>query len=328
MLSVSGLKRAVVFLITVYVSVPVLLYLFPWILTDFIFSHMLRFPLMADLSRPENFLNHTRNFYLHAEEGVTLGVWHTLAASQWEEAQGGSPEWYRETLGDDNPVIIYLHGNEGTRAREHRVGLVKILSAAGYHVLSLDYRGFGDSSGEPSEAGLTTDVVSLYQWVRKYSGQSPVYLWGHSLGTGVATNAAVKLQEQGSDVDAVILQAPYTRIGELIIRHRIVKLYRFFPGFESLIWNILEMNDMLLANDNNLKTLTCPLLLLHAKDDSVVPYQMGVKLYQIALETQRERNKEAHVQLISYSADLGYSHSSIYLDPNLSHVVREFLQNL
>lgn len=40
---------------------------------------------------------------------------HTLPASQWEEADGKSPEWYRETLGDGRPVIIYLHGNFGTR---------------------------------------------------------------------------------------------------------------------------------------------------------------------------------------------------------------------
>lgn len=45
---------------------------------------------------------------------------HTLPASQWEEADGRSPEWYRETLGDGSPVIIYLHGNLGTRWVESR----------------------------------------------------------------------------------------------------------------------------------------------------------------------------------------------------------------
>lgn len=40
---------------------------------------------------------------------------HTLPASQWEEAAGRGPEWYREALGDGHPVIIYLHGNVGTR---------------------------------------------------------------------------------------------------------------------------------------------------------------------------------------------------------------------
>ncbi|GAA6223239.1 protein ABHD12B isoform X1 [Lates japonicus] len=322
------MKRAVSFLITVYISVPVVLYLFPWILGYAIFSHLLRFPFFVDLGRPEVVVNHTCNFYLSTEEGVSVGVWHTLPASQWEEAAGRGPEWYREALGDGHPVIIYLHGNVGTRAINHRVQLVKILSAAGYHVLSLDYRGFGDSSGEPSEAGLTSDALYLYQWVKKHSRQSLVCLWGHSLGSGVATNAAVKLKEQGSAVDALVLEAPYTRIGEVVAIHPLTKMYMFLPGFESLLWNILERNNIVFANDKNLQTLTSPLLILHSEDDNVVPYHMGLKLYQISLQAQKRHNTDVQVEMISYGANRGFSHSNIYLDPNLSNVVRGFLQKL
>ncbi|KAM7376250.1 hypothetical protein PAMP_005993 [Pampus punctatissimus] len=259
---------------------------------------------------------------------VHLWYRHTLPASQWEAAAGRSPEWYRETLGDGRPVIIYLHGNVGTRAINHRVELVKVLSATGYHVLSLDYRGFGDSTGELSEAGLTSDAIYLYNWVKKQSSGSLVCLWGHSLGTGVTTNTAVKVQEQGSVVDALILEAPYTRIGEVVANHPLAKMYMFLPGFESLLWDILEMNNIVFPNDQNLKTLTSPLLILHAEDDNVVPYHMGLKLYQISLEAQKEHNKDVQVEMISYSASLGFSHSNIYLDPNLSSVVRRFLQTL
>nr|XP_046268802.1 lysophosphatidylserine lipase ABHD12-like isoform X2 [Scatophagus argus] len=322
------MKRAVVFLITVYGSVPVVLYLFPWILGHVIFSHMLRFPFFVDLSRPEDVLNYTSNFYLNTEEGVSVGVWHTLPANQWEKAAGRSSEWYQETLGDGRPVIIYLHGNVGTRAVRHRVELVKILSAAGYHVLSLDYRGFGDSTGEPSEAGLTSDALYLYQWAKQQSRDGLVCLWGHSLGSGVATNAAVKVQEQGSAVDAVILEAPYTTIGDAVANHRLAKMYMFLPGFKSLLWYILEMNNIVFANDKNLKVLTSPLLILHAEDDKVVPYQMGLELYQISLQAKKKHNTDAKVEMVSYSASLGLSHSSIYSAPNLSDVVGKFLQNL
>ncbi|XP_071354516.1 lysophosphatidylserine lipase ABHD12-like [Trachinotus anak] len=322
------MKRAVSFLITVYALVPVVLYLFPWILGHAIFAHLLRFPFFVDLGKPEDVVDHTCNFYLNTEEGVSVGVWHTLPANQWEKAAGKSPEWYREALGDGHPVIIYLHGNVGTRAIKHRVELVKILSTAGYHVLSLDYRGFGDSSGEPSEAGLTSDALYLYQWVKKQSRGSLVCLWGHSLGSGVATNAAVKLQEQGTAADALILEAPYTRIGEVVIKHPLAKMYMFLPGFESLLWNILEKNNIVFANDKNLKTLTGPLLILHAEDDNVVPHHMGVKLYHISLQTQKKHNADVQVEMISYPANHGFSHSSIYLDPNLSNVVKGFLQKL
>lgn len=322
------MKRAISFLITVYVSVPVILYLFPWILGQVIFAHLLRFPFFVDLSRPEDVLNHTCNFYLNTEDGISVGVWHTLPASQWEKSARRSPEWYQETLGDGTPVIIYLHGNTGTRAINHRVQLVKILSAAGYHVLSLDYRGFGDSTGDPSEAGLTNDALYLYHWVKKHSRGSLVCLWGHSLGSGVATNAAVKIQAQGSAVDALILEAPYTSVGEVVVNHRFTKMYRFLPGFESLLWNIMKMTNIVFANDKNLKSLISPLLILHSEDDNVVPYHMGLELYEISLQTQRKFNTDAHVDMISYSASLGFSHRNIYLDPNLSGVVRKFLENL
>lgn len=322
------MKRVVSFLISVYISVPIVLYLFPWILGHIIFAHLVRFPFFVDLSRPEDVLNHTSNFYLDTEEGVSVGVWHTLPASQWEKAAGRSPEWYREALGDGSPVIIFLHGNIGTRALKHRVALVKVLSSTGYHVLSLDYRGFGDSSGEPSEAGLTSDALYLYKWAKKHSRGSFVCLWGHSLGSGVATNTAVKLQEQGSAVEAIILQAPYTRIGEVVTNHRMTKMYMFLPGFESLVWYLMEKNNIEFDNAKNLQKLTSPLLILHAKDDNVVPHHMGLKLHQISLQARKKLNTDAPVEMISYDANLGISHSKVHLDPNLSDVVRKFLENL
>ncbi|XP_072222181.1 lysophosphatidylserine lipase ABHD12-like [Leuresthes tenuis] len=321
------MQSALPYLFTLYVSVPVILYLFPWILGHAIFAHLLRFPYFVDLGRPQDVLNHTCNFYLSTEDGVSVGVWHTLPASQWKASAGRSPDWYHETLGDGRAVIIYLHGNTGTRAINHRVELVKILSAAGYHVLSLDYRGFGDSTGEPSEAGLTIDALYLYHWVKKRHRGSVVCLWGHSLGTGVATNTAVKIQEQGSAVDALILEAPYTRIGEAVADHPLAKMYSFLPGFESLLWNLLERNNIVFANDDNLKTLTSPLLILHSEDDNIIPYHMGQKLYQISLQARKELSTDAQVEMISYNANLGFSHNNICLDPNLSDIIRKFLRH-
>uniref|UniRef100_A0A3P8NF33 Serine aminopeptidase S33 domain-containing protein n=1 Tax=Astatotilapia calliptera TaxID=8154 RepID=A0A3P8NF33_ASTCA len=247
----------------------------------------MRFPFFVDLSRPEDVLNHTCNFYLNTEEGISVGVWHTLPASQWEKSARRSPEWYRETLGDGTPVIIYLHGNIGTR---------------------WDKSSFGDSTGDPSEAGLTNDALYLYHWVKKHSKGSLVCLWGHSLGSGSVSHVT------SSAVDALILEAPYTSIGEVVVNHRFTKMYRFLPGFESLLWNIMKMTNIVFANDKNLKSLISPLLILHSEDDNVVPYHMGLEVQKL--------NTDAHVEMISYSASLGFSHSSIYLDPNLSGVVR------
>ncbi|KPP79728.1 hypothetical protein Z043_100660, partial [Scleropages formosus] len=112
-------------LFIVYLSVPFVLYCFPWIVGHLVYSHSFRIPFV-DLSHPEDFsLNHTVNFYLTPEEGITVGVWQTVPDNQWQKAQGKDLEWYKESLKDSTPVIVYLHGNMGTRALSHRVELIK-----------------------------------------------------------------------------------------------------------------------------------------------------------------------------------------------------------
>lgn len=59
--------------------------------------------------------------------------------------------------------------------------------------LSYLSQGFGDSTGEPSEAGLTSDALYLYQWVKKETRDALICLWGHSLGTGWVCLQAMKL---------------------------------------------------------------------------------------------------------------------------------------
>uniref|UniRef100_A0A8C7YVK9 AB hydrolase-1 domain-containing protein n=1 Tax=Oryzias sinensis TaxID=183150 RepID=A0A8C7YVK9_9TELE len=245
----------------------------------------MRVPFFVDLSRPQDVLNHT----CASENAACLfgagGSWRTGAASvqphsQWEAASGRSADWYQEALADGQPVIIYLHGNVGTRWEK------SLLSAAGFHVLSLDYRGFGDSSGHPSEAGLTSDALYLQQWVKTRSGGSPVCLWGHSLGSGSDCGSFEGFFSAASVSNS---------------------------GFKDFLFDLLEKNQIEFANDKNLKTLTCPLLILHAEDDNVVPHRMG---------QQREFGADDRVAMVSYPADLGFSHSNIYMDPSLPETVK------
>ncbi|NXF11595.1 AB12B protein, partial [Smithornis capensis] len=102
----------------------------------------------------------------------------------------------------------------------------------------------------PTESGFTTDVLALYDWVKARSGNSSILFWGHSLGTGIATNAARKLQEErGVQVDAVVLESPYTNIREAAAHIPITKIYRQFPGFGYLILDSLALADMFFRSD-------------------------------------------------------------------------------
>ncbi|KAE8601276.1 hypothetical protein XENTR_v10013611 [Xenopus tropicalis] len=181
----SRLRMFLIFLLGLYIAIPFLVKICPAIQTQLVFLNLVRFPYFIDLKRPEDQgLNHTCNFYLQPEEDVSIGVWHTVPAVLWKDAQGKDLEWYEEVLSTSYPVILYLHGNAGTRGGDHRVQLYKVLSSMGYHVISFDYRGWGDSVGSPSESGMTYDALHVFDWIKARSGDNPVYIWGHSLGTG------------------------------------------------------------------------------------------------------------------------------------------------
>lgn len=80
---------------------------------------------------------------------------------------------------------MYVHGQDSNRARVNRRNLCLKLSKLGYHVFAIDYRGYGDSSGWPSEKGVVKDVVELFNFIQsKCHKKTQLYIWGHSLGTG------------------------------------------------------------------------------------------------------------------------------------------------
>ncbi|NXU62837.1 ABD12 lipase, partial [Horornis vulcanius] len=82
----------------------------------FYFFFSVRVPYFIDLKRPQDQgLNHTCNYYLQPEEDVTIGVWHTVPAALWKNARGKDQLWFEEALGSSHPVMLYLHGNAGTR---------------------------------------------------------------------------------------------------------------------------------------------------------------------------------------------------------------------
>jgi pimeloyl-ACP methyl ester carboxylesterase len=60
------------------------------------------------------------------------------------------------------------------------------MSAFGNHIITLDYRGYGDSTGKPTVHGIVHDVLHVFNVIRQVCPENPVTIWGHSMGTGVA----------------------------------------------------------------------------------------------------------------------------------------------
>ncbi|CAN9500093.1 unnamed protein product [Ophioblennius macclurei] len=319
------LKMGLLALLVTFVFLPFAVKVLPKLIQHLVYTHRLRVPFFDDLSRPADFsLNHTINMYLTSEEGVSLGVWLTVPASQREEAQGKDLTWYQNSLGGGGPVFIYLHGNTGSRSYPHRVGVAKILSELGYHVLVPDYRGFGDSTGVPTEDGLTTDALYLYNWVKARSRNSLIVFWGHSLGTGVATNAAVKLVKQGVVLDGVILEGAFNAARQNIPFHPFIWYYWKYPGIGYLFKEPWADNKVVFPTEENLKTMRSPILFLHSEDDNLVPISVPRQLQEVAASVQNAER----VKLVEFDGSKGYLHNGLYRDPHLPDIIKNFVQSL
>ncbi|XP_035388850.1 lysophosphatidylserine lipase ABHD12 isoform X1 [Electrophorus electricus] len=318
------MRRIFLWLLGIYIAIPFIIKLCPSIQAKLVFLNFVRVPYFIDLKRPQDQgLNHTCNFYLQPEDGVHVGVWHTVPAVLWKEAQGKGGDWYESTLHSTHPVMLYLHGNAGTRGGDHRVQLYKVLSSLGYHVVTLDYRGWGDSEGSPSERGMTLDALYIYQWLMQRVNNNPLYIWGHSLGTGVATNLVRHLCDRGTPPAAVILESPFTNIREEAKSHPFSMVYRYLPGFEWFFLDAITANDIRFASDENVNHISCPVLILHAEDDTVVPFPLGKKLYNMAAQSKSLSGHK--VQFVPFQSSLGYRHKFIYRSPQLPHILSDFL---
>lgn len=172
--------------------------------------------------------------------------------------------WIPPTPG--HPVYLYLHGNAGNLQGSFtnpagRAERYTGLSRAGAGVLALGWRGYGGSSGSPSEAGFKTDAETAVDWLHQHSPDAGIILFGESLGTGIAVQLAA---QQG--IAALVLDSPYTSIvdvGASRYPWLPVRLLSKDP-FESL-----QFAGM----------VTEPVLIQQCDKDRVVPYSQGRTLY-------------------------------------------------
>lgn len=164
-------------------------------------------------------------------------------------------------------LVIYFQGNAGgLDLRAERFGR---LTADGTGVLALCYRGYGGSTGSPSEAGLIRDALAAYDYAVARQPAARIVLWGESLGTGVAVALAAE-----REVGGVILDAPFSSIADVG-----AAAYPFAP----VRWLIKDP----FHSDRRIARVRAPLLIRHGEDDAVVPIRFGERLFALANEPKR-----------------------------------------
>ena len=174
--------------------------------------------------------------------------------------------WHVPPRGD-RPVALYFHGNGGSLA--WRADRFRSFVADGTGLVALSYRGFGGSTGSPTETGLIADAEAAYAFaVARYPAER-IAIWGESLGTGVAVPIAASRK-----IARLILETPFTSAADVGAR-----IYWFLP-VQFL------MKDSF-RSDTQIGKVTVPILMLHGTADTVVPLGFGEKLFALANEPKR-----------------------------------------
>lgn len=172
--------------------------------------------------------------------------------------------WHIPPRGD-HPIVLYFHGNGG--ALRYRVDRYRALTEDGTGLVLLSYRGYGGSSGRPSEDGLIEDARAAYVFATQRYPAARLVVWGESLGSGVAVAiAAEKAPEK--KVVRLVLEAPFASAVSVA-----ASVYPFVPVR-------FLMKDQF-RSDLRIGNVKVPVLIVHGDRDAVIPIESGERLYSL-----------------------------------------------
>jgi fermentation-respiration switch protein FrsA (DUF1100 family) len=161
-------------------------------------------------------------------------------------------------------TVLFFHGNAGNIS--HRLGSLAQFHALRVNVFTVDYRGYGRSGGTISEAGSYRDAAAAYRWLRESRGipAGRIVLFGGSLGAALAVDVAAREPAAG-----LIVESGFTSTRDM---GRM--LYPWFP-----VWLLVPSRYGSLAK---MPRVQAPVLVLHSRDDRLVPYAHGERLHEAA----------------------------------------------
>jgi fermentation-respiration switch protein FrsA (DUF1100 family) len=239
------LLRGLLMLVAVYCALLVLLFLFQ--------ARLIFLPDVAGralVATPERLGLTYRDVEIATEDGQTLHAW-----------------WL------PNPVprgtLLFSHGNAGNVS--HRLDSLRIFHELGLNVLIYDYRGYGQSSGRPSEMGIYRDGEAAMRWLVEEAGIAPadIVLFGRSMGGAVAARLAGEVSVTG-----LIVESSFTSVPDIA-----QEIYWWLPARRLSRIKLPALEFVSASNQ--------PTLIVHSRDDEIVPLSHGQRLLEAAPEPRR-----------------------------------------
>jgi fermentation-respiration switch protein FrsA (DUF1100 family) len=184
------------------------------------------------------------------EDGEKLAAW-------WVPAEGA------------RGTVLFFHGNAGNIS--HRLDYLKMFRGLRYSTLIIDYRGYGTSTGSPSEEGTYRDAEAAWRYLTEQRSvpADVIVFFGESLGAAVASWLAMRHTPR-----ALVLASTFTSVPDLG-----AEVYWFLP--------VRLISRFRYDNISHLGAVRAPVMIAHSRDDEIVPLAHGQRLYAAAREPKR-----------------------------------------
>lgn len=223
-------------------------------------SKMVYVPTRELYRTPKNIDLDYDEIRLITADGVNLSAWYIPASNS-------------------RGAVLFCHGNAGNIS--HRLDSIRIFHELDLDVLIFDYRGYGQSDGNPSEKGTYLDVQSSWDYLVKSKKIPPhkIILFGRSLGGAVATEMAIR-----NNAGVLIVESGFISVPALATRY-----FPFFP--------VRYISRFNYSTIDKVDKIGIPKLFIHSRDDDIIPYHHGKALYEKAahpkdfLEIQGDHNE-------------------------------------
>lgn len=213
-----------------------------FLIVGYLESSLVFFPMRGEQATPDALRLSWTRLAVPTSDGETLTAW-----------------WLHRA--DARADVIHFHGNGGNLSLW--LPVLAGIHARGVNVLGFDYRGYGTSTGRPTEQGLHIDAEAIARtWQTRLAGGRPVIYWGRSLGGAIAAHAAVARAPDG-----LVLESTFPDKASVIRLNPVLRVLNLFGRY--------RFDTLARARD-----LRCPALVIHGDRDSVIRYALGIELFE------------------------------------------------
>jgi len=168
--------------------------------------------------------------------------------------------------GDSDRVLLFFHGNAGNIS--HRLESVRQFLELGLSVLIIDYRGYGQSGGRTTERGIYRDAEAAWRYLTetRETSRGRIIVFGRSMGASAAAYLAARYRPL-----ALIVESSFTSVPDIAAEY-----YPWLP--------VRWLSRLRHATEDFVRQAPCPVLVIHSRDDEIVPFRHGEAIFAAANE--------------------------------------------